>query len=84
MPVADVSDQSHPGFERFGGRSGRDDRSVLPALEGRGFERIHQVTLEILEIIGLAGVTSEVIELACEKGSQVSDAGRLCFLGSID
>ncbi len=84
MPVVNVSDQGHLGFERSGGRSGRHDRSVLPALEGRGSERIDHATVEILENIGLAWVTSEVIELACEKGSQVSDAGRLCFPGSID
>ena len=84
MPVVNVSDQGHLGFERSGGRSGRHNRSLLPALEGRGSERIHHATLEILETIGLAGATSGMIELACEKGCQVSDAGRLCFPGSID
>ena len=82
--MVNVSDQSHLGFERSGGYSGRHDRSVLPALEGRESEWIDHSTVEILETIGLAGVTSDVIELACEKGSQVSDAGRLCFPGSID
>ncbi len=84
MPVVDVSGQGHLGFDRSGGRSGRHERSVLPALEGRGSERIDHAIVEILETIGLAGATSEMIELACEKGSQVSDAGRLCFPGSID
>ena len=83
MSVVNVSDQGHLGFERSGGSSGRHDRSVLPALEGRGSERI-RATVEILETIGLAGVSFEMIELACEKGCQVRDAGRLCFPGSID
>ena len=77
--MVDVSGQGHLGFDRSGGRSGRQDRSVLLALEGRESERIHNANLEILETIGLAGVTFEIIELACEKGCQVSDAGRLCF-----
>ena len=84
MPVVDVSGQGHLGFDRSRGRSGRHDRSVLTALEGRGSERIDHATVEILETIGLAGVNFEMIELACEKGCQVSDAGRLCFPGSID
>ena len=82
--MVNVSDQGHLGFERFGGRSGRHDRSVLPALEGRGSERIDRATVKILETIGQAGITFEMIELACEKGCQVSDAGRLCCPGSID
>ena len=84
MSVVDVSGQGHLGFERSGGRSGLHDLSVLPALEGRGTERIDHATGEILETIRLAGGTFKMIELACEKGCQVSDAGRLCFPGSID
>ena len=82
--MVNVSDQGHLEFERFGGRSGRHDLSVLPALEGRGTERIDHATGEILETIRLAGVTFKMIELAYEKDSEVSDAGRLCFPGSID
>ncbi len=42
-------------------------------------EKINKAALEILETIGIADATQEVVELATQKGAFVNEHGRLCF-----
>ena len=54
-------------------RAGMSGGSYRP-LKDRDLNGFIIAALEILATIGLAGATSGMIELACEKGCQVSDA----------
>lgn len=61
--------------------------AVWPGTEGGQFrplsqsdiERIHQTSLRILEEIGIADPTEDVLEAALPKGCELDDAGRLHF-----
>ena len=52
---------------------------VYKPLREKDLEGIHHAALEILETVGIAEATPEVIELATECGCIISDNGRLCF-----
>lgn len=45
--------------------------------------RIHRAALSILEDVGVADPTSEVLELATQGGCTISEHGRLCFPSSL-
>ncbi len=83
------------GRRRGGGRSARialrkaavNKRPVQAGLIGgqykplsqRDLEKIHGAALEILESIGIADPTPEVIEICTAGGAFISEHGRLCF-----
>ncbi len=62
-------------------------RAVWGGLEGGCYNpmsqaevlRIHRAALEILEDVGIADATDEVIEFACAKGAFINPFGRLSF-----
>ena len=64
-----------------------DERPVRPGLEGgkfkplsqREMERVHQTALDLLEKLGLADATPEMVELVTAAGGTMSDTDRLHF-----
>ena len=94
-----VSGHNRIGVERSGGRSGRialkktaskadvvragmTGGNFLP-LKEQDLKKIHHAALEILETIGVAEATPEVVMLATEKGCVVKENGRLCFPSAV-
>ena len=42
-------------------------------------QQIHRAALEVLETVGIADATPDVVELATEQGCFIGEQGRLCF-----
>ena len=88
-----------PRQNRRGGRRGKGLAAadpappdvVRPGLAGGGFrplsgpdlEAVHRAALHILERIGLSDAPASLTERAVAAGASVTDAGRLCFSGSL-
>ena len=66
------------GDARQAVRAGVESTAFNP-LSGADLEKIHAAALDILEDVGIADASDEVIELACARGCFVNDHGRLSF-----
>lgn len=59
-------------------RAGLPGGTYKPLSES-DLEKIHQAALEILETVGVADATQEVIDLSTDQGCIINEQGRLCF-----